>query len=79
MASKFKESIVVKMIPNKVLYIGPVEMLTYFVVDYDIKEGESPPGSLKVTIQLKRMVSRHLLSTYLPSLCILIIAQVFYI
>ena len=77
MAVTFKEAMFVKIIANKVLYKGPVEMLTYFVVDYDIGEAESPPGSLKVTIKLKRMVSRHLLSTYLPSLCILIIAQVF--
>ena len=78
MGVTYKEAKFVKMIPIKLDYRGPVEMLTYSVVDYDIIESEAPPkGSLKVTIKLKRMVSRHLLSTYLPSLCILIIAQVF--
>ena len=78
MGVTYKEAKFVKMIPSKLDYRGPVEMLTYSVVDYDIIESETPPkGSLKVTIKLKRMVSRHLLSTYLPSLCILIIAQVF--
>ena len=67
------------MIPNKLDYTGPVVMLTYYVVNYHMIESELPPKSLKVTIQLKRMVSQHLLSTYLPSLCILIIAQVVFI
>ena len=48
--------------------------MTYTVMDYDI--GESEQGSVIITIRLKRMVSQHILSTYLPSLCILIIAQV---
>ena len=77
MGVKYKEAKFVKMIPNKLDYMGPVEMLTYYVVDYQMIESELPPKTLKVTIQLKRMVSQHLLSTYLPSLCILIIAQVF--
>ena len=77
MAAIFMELKFVKLIPSKLRYIGPVEMLTYSVVDYHIGEANEPSGSLRVTLQLKRMVSRHLLSTYLPSLCILIIAQVF--
>ena len=77
MAVTFAESKFVRLIPSKLQYIGPVEMLTYSVVDFDIGVGDVPPASLKVTIQLKRMVSQHLLSTYLPSLCILVIAQVF--
>ena len=72
----FKEEVFVKLIPNMMLYTGPVEMITYYVVDYHIAEAERP-GALVATIQLKRLVSRHLLSTYLPSLCILIITQVF--
>ena len=77
MSVTFKESIFVRLIPNKLHYTGPIEMLTYSIVDYSIGDGGSSPDTLVVTIQLKRMVSRHLLSTYLPSLCILIIAQVF--
>ena len=69
-----KELNFVKLIPNKVSYKGPIKMMTYRVMDYDI--GESEQGSVIITIRLKRMVSQHILSTYLPSLCILIIAQV---
>ena len=79
MAVPFKEAKFVNMIPNKLDYMGPVEMLTYYVMNYHMIESELPPKSLKVTIQLKRMVSQHLFSTYLPSLCILIIAQVVFI
>ena len=69
-----KELNFVKLIPSKLKYSGPKEMLTYSVIDYGIRESEH--GSVVVTVKLKRMVSRHILSTYLPSLCILIIAQV---
>ena len=64
----------VRLIPDKLEYSGPIKMLTYTVVDYSM--GESEHGSVVVTLKLKRMVSQRILSTYLPSLCILIIAQV---
>ena len=69
-----KELNFVKLNPKKFEYTGPLEMLTYTVLESQMME--SAPGSVTVTLKLKRMVSRHLLSTYLPSLCILIIAQV---
>ena len=69
-----KDQNFVRLIPDKLEYSGPIKMLTYTVVDYSM--GESEHGSVVVTLKLKRMVSRQILSTYLPSLCILIIAQV---
>ena len=69
-----KETNFVRLIPVNVAYKGPVEMMTYSVIGYNIKEAKE--GSVVVEIKLKRMVSRLILSTYLPSLCILIIAQV---
>ena len=51
-------------------------MSTYTVKDYRIGIMEQ---SVEVTIELKQLVSQHLLSTYLPSLCILIIAQVVFL
>ena len=68
-----KEKDFVQLIPSKLIYSGPINMMTYTVIDYKM---ESFNGSVVATIKLKRMVSRHLLSTYLPSLCILIVAQV---
>ena len=47
----------VKLIPDKLQYLRPVEMLTYSVVDYQI--GESDHGLVVVTVWLKRMVSRY--------------------
>ena len=70
-----KDQFFIKLKDENLVYSGPVQMLTYMVKEYRI---ERIDGSVKATIQLKRLISRHLLSTYLPSLCILIIAQVGY-
>ena len=61
------------LIDENLVHSGPVQMLTYMVKECRI---ERIDGSVKVSILLKRLISRHKLSTYLPSLCILIIAQV---
>ena len=59
--------------PSNITYSGPQNMMTYTVMKYNIKR----QGKLiVVTFKFKRIVSRHILSTFLPSVCILIIAQV---
>ena len=68
-----KDQFFINLLNENLVYSGPVQMLTYMVKEYRI---ERIDGSVKVSILLKRLISRHILSTYLPSLCILIIAQV---
>ena len=67
----------VKLVPNKLNYSGPLKMAEFSVVDWDmIETNDDKEFDIKVEIILKRRVSQHILSTYLPSLCILTIAQV---
>ena len=68
-----KDQFFIQLNPESLEYSGPTEMLTYTVKGYTMTKIE---GSVMVTIELKRLVARHILSTYLPSLCSLIIAQV---
>ena len=68
----------VELIPKQLVYSGPLSMPEFFIVKFDmIAETECKEYDIQVRIIMKRRVSQHLLSTYLPSLCILIIAQVF--
>ena len=60
--------------PFNITYSGPQKMMTYTVMNYKI---ERQGKLVVVTFKFKRMVSRQILSTFLPSVCILIIAQVF--
>ena len=67
----------VKFVPDKLGYSGPLKMAEFSVIAWTMTaETESKDVDIKVKIILKRRVSQHLLSTYLPSLCILTIAQV---
>lgn len=52
---------------------GSQKMMNYTVMNYKI---ERQRKLVVVTFKFKRMVSRQVLSTFLPSVCILIIAQV---
>ena len=70
----------VDLIPNHLNYSGPLDMAEFVIIDYDIfAMANSYDFDIKVQITMKRRISQHLLSTYLPSLCILIIAQVTYL
>ena len=73
LAPTAKDQFFTKLIPESLEYSGPVQMITYTVEKYTISRKDE---FVVITIELKRLVSRHLLSTYLPSLCILVIAQV---
>ena len=73
LAPTAKDQFFTQLVPESLEYSGPVQMITYTVKKYTISRNDE---FVVVTIELKRLVSRHLLSTYLPSLCILVIAQV---
>ena len=67
----------VDLIPSHLNYSGPLDMAEFVIIDYDMFDmANSDDFDIKVQITMKRRISQHLLSTYLPSLCILIIAQV---
>ena len=64
-------------IPRNVDYTGPLGMAEFVITKYDIiGQTEDNNADVEVRIFMKRRISKHILSTYLPSLCILIIAQV---
>ena len=65
------------LIPSQLIYLGPDSMAEFFIIGTDMVGGETTDKyDIQVRIIMKRRVSQHLLSTYLPSLCILIVAQV---
>ena len=69
-----------RFIPKYLEYTGPLGPAEFFITTIEMvatEEGEE--GDVKVQIFLKRRISKHMQSTYLPSLCILIIAQVGYL
>ena len=72
-----KEAKFMKLQPNELNYFGPLGLAEYFITKLEMVDDD---GGVKcdasVRIFLKRRVSQHLQSTYLPSFCILIIAQV---
>ena len=72
-----KEDKFLQYIPKKIGYTGPLDMAEFVITDYDmIDKAEDSEADIEVRIFMKRRIQKHLLSTYLPSLCILIIAQV---
>ena len=75
-----KEDQFMRFIPKYLEYTGPLGLAEFFITTIEMvatEEGEE--GDVKVQIFLKRRISKHMQSTYLPSLCILIIAQVGYL
>ena len=67
----------VKFVPEILEYSGPRQMAEFSVISWEMVEGSTTNDiDIEVRISLKRRISQHLLSTYLPSLCILTIAQV---
>ena len=66
----------VKLLPHKLYFSGSTKMAEFSVIQWDIiAEDDNKEFDIKVDIILKRRVSQHILSTFLPSLCILTIAQ----
>ena len=63
------------LIQRQLVYLGPVCMADFFIIGTDMVGGETNDKyDIQVRIIMKRRVSQHLLSTYLPSLCIMIVA-----
>ena len=74
-----KEDQFMRFIPKYLKYTGPLGLAEFFITNIDmVVADEGEEGDVKVQIFLKRRISKHLQSIYLPSLCILIIAQVGY-
>ena len=72
-----KEDKFLRYIPKHVAYTGPLGMAAFVITHYDmIGKTDRNSADIQVRIFLKRRISKHILSTYLPSLCILIVAQV---
>ena len=72
-----KEDKFMKFMAKSLIYSGPKGLAEYFITSLEISEEDvHEEYDLKVDIQLKRRIAKHLQSTYLPSLCLLIIAQV---
>ena len=66
-----------KLHPNQLNYSGPLQMAEFVITKFEMHSApDCNRCDIQVKITLKRRVAQHLLSTYLPSLCILIIAQV---
>ena len=66
-----------ELLPNYLEYKGPKKMAEFNILKIEMKRtNRSNDFDIKVEIFLKRRISQHLLSTYLPSFCILCIAQV---
>ena len=77
-----KEEQFMQFIPKHLEYSGPIGLAEFFITRIDmvsVTENEDTDANVKVRIFLKRRIAKHIQSTYLPSLCILIIAQVIFL
>ena len=67
----------IKLVGESVEYTGDRELATFNVVRWEIEtDEESTDIDVTVNIVLKRQITQHLLGIYLPSIFIMIIAQV---
>ena len=65
------------LVPEDFSFVGDDVLATFYVDDFWIEmDSSSSDVDVRVKIVLKRRLSQHLLGIYLPSLCIIIIAQV---
>ena len=64
-------------IPGQLLYLGNHDIAEFFISHYEMVGTKVDSSSnIEISIVMKRRVPKHLLTIYMPSLCILIIAQV---
>ena len=56
----------------QVTYSGPVEMLQYSVINWEMEEVE---GGLKVMMSLQRRFHHHLFTTFIPTFCLMLVCQ----
>ena len=72
-----KEDSFVEFVAKNLKYIGPPEMAEFTILKLNMQKiSKEEEIDIEVEIILKRRIAQHLLSTYLPSACILCIAQV---
>ena len=81
LSKEMKVTNFIKLFPNILTYKGPKQLMEFTVLSYKM---ESSPTScmdhdIVITVVLKRRIGKHITSTFLPSLCILILAQVSHI
>ena len=72
-----KEDQFMRFLPESLNYSGPVDLPEYFITNLEMKvEDTNEEYDVKVDIHMKRRIAKHIQSTYLPVLCLMIIAQV---
>ena len=72
-----KERFLIELVGDNVDFIGNQKLSTFDVIRSELEHNDtSDDVDLKVNIKLKRQISQHLLTIYLPSAFIIVIAQV---
>ena len=72
-----EERYLVELIGDNVDYIGNQRLSTFDVIECELENDDTADDvDVKVNVKLKRQISQHLLTTYLPSSFIIVIAQV---
>ena len=73
-----KDAKFIKLVPKHLKYFGPLGLAEFFITHLAMTSAANNTEGfdIKVSIKMKRRIILHLQTTYLPSLCILIIAQV---
>ena len=72
-----KQKKFLKYAPKGLYYIGNKDIEKFYVSDVEMIGGKKNSSiDIEVRIIMKRRIAKHLLSTYLPSFCILMSAQV---
>ena len=69
----------IKLVGDKVEFIGNQKLSTFDVIEYEFEDDDAADGiDVKVNIKLKRQIAQQLLTIYLPSTFIVVIAQVIF-
>ena len=69
----------IKLVGDKVEFIGNQKLSTFNVIEYEFEDDDAADGvDVKVNIKLKRQIAQQLLTIYLPSTFIVVIAQVIF-
>ena len=72
-----EEIFLIELVGDNVDFIGNQKLSTFDVIRSDLEHNNTSDNvDLKVNIKLKRQISQHLLTIYLPSSFIIVIAQV---
>ena len=67
----------IKLVGENVDFTGNQELATFDVIRWELEAGGvNSPIDVKINVILKRQISHHLLGIYLPSIFIMVIAQV---